>query len=203
VRVRVDGVPRFGVVRVGLLEKTTTPPPDEPVSSDSSAASCDEFENDEDRPREDVATVKTPPLLERPVPVRSVKRSPLITKLVVVAVTNVAREIEDDAVEIIPPVKVSKLDAVSTASLLRNEVEATPPNCLASNADGTVPSDLRGVISESLSTFTPRYNGWLKLTPESELTLPSMTLNRPLVTVTSLPPVRVSVQIATPPLDWV
>ena len=65
----------------------------------------------------------------------------------------------------------------------------------ALKAAGTAPIILRGDISPSLATLTPRYKVWLKSTEASEVTEPSMTLNKPAVEVT----LCVSVQIAVPP----
>ncbi len=113
-----------------------------------------------------VAHVSAPAELLSPLPVRSVNASPLMTNVVVVAMRVVSSVIVEDELLMIPPVKVRSADAVSAWSLLRNEVVAIPAKVwvfFASNAAGTAPSTLRGLISPSHAgepeppISTPRY----------------------------------------------
>ena len=97
------------------------------------------------------------------------------------------------------PVKLQSLGA-SAVEVERKSVESRPSSLSAWKAAGTAPSVLRGVISSSASMVTPKYKVWLKLTVESEVMEPSITEKRPLVTVTSLPAVWLSVQMAVPPV---
>ena|SRR3989339_178941 len=110
-------------------------------------------------------TVRTPPVLVRPVLVRLVNDELLMTRMVVVAMEVVRFVMVEDEFAMMPPVNVRRLEAVSAWSLLRNEVVAIPLNVTAScatNAEGTVPSILRGLISPSHAgvevppTSTPR-----------------------------------------------
>ncbi len=80
------------------------------------------------------------------------------------------------------------------ASFLRNCSLEIPSSVSATNAAGTAPSFLRGLISPSHDgepleppISTPRYSVWLKSTDVSGVELPSMTLNNPLLTVTLSP----------------
>ena len=147
--------------------------------------------------------VRVVPESVRPLPTKSVMRSPPMKSEVPVALVKERRARVEELFEIRPPLKVKSEPATSAWSLRRKLEEATPPSCLASKADGTEPIALRGVISASASIVTPRYSGWLKLTLVSDETLPSITEKRPSVMVTSFPPLRVSLQIATPPVGAV
>ena len=102
------------LVNVGPLENTAKPPPAEPVSSDKSAASCDEFVKDDESPSDDVATCNhvfpAPPIkswfwvmVDKPVPPRIAARIPVVSE------------------SAIPRVEVATAETVLSALILRND----------------------------------------------------------------------------------
>ena len=106
-----------------------------------------------------MATVRVPLVLVKPVPVRLVISSPPMSRVVTVVVPVVSRLMVLEALLMKPPVKVSRPLAVSSWSLRRKLVVARLSKVvalLASNAAGTAPRILRGVISPSASILTPR-----------------------------------------------